>query len=131
MNPVRRLKPAPAAPRYFRPTVAFIAPFLIYAGMIVLPLSPKVLFPVRYVVVLGALVFVSRPFVSLKPSRPLASAGLGVFAFVIWVGPDLLFHYRHHWLFENAITGHAASPQRPRSAPTYFSSQFEFCPASR
>jgi len=77
--------------------------------MIVLPLSPGVLFPLRYVVVLGVLVFVSRPFVSLKPSQPLASAGLGIFVFVIWVSPDLLFHYRHHWWFENAITGHAAS----------------------
>jgi CAAX prenyl protease-like protein len=95
------------------PTIAFVAPFLIYAGMIVLPLSPRLLFPVRYVVVLAVLVFVSRPFVSLKPSRPLASAGVGILVFVIWIGPDLLIHYRHLWLFENAITGHAASSLPP------------------
>jgi uncharacterized protein len=95
--------------RPFGPTIAFTAPFLIYAGMIALPLSPAALFPVRYVVVLAVLVFVSRPFVSLKPARPLASAAVGIFVFVIWIGPDLLFHYRQHWLFENAITGHAAS----------------------
>jgi len=34
---------------------------------------------------------------------------VGIFVFVIWVAPDLLFHYRHHWLFENSVTGHAAS----------------------
>jgi uncharacterized protein len=104
--------PAPAS-RYFGPTVAFVAPFLIYAGLMVLPLSPGVLFPVRYVIVLAVLVFASRPFVSLKPSRPLASAAVGIFVFVLWVGPDLLFHYRHHWLFENGITGHVTSSLPP------------------
>lgn len=96
-----------------RPTVAFVAPFLIYAGMIVLPLSPEVLFPVRFVVVLAALVFASRPYISLKPSHALASVGVGIFVFVIWIGPDLLFGYRHHWLFENAITGQATSSLPP------------------
>jgi len=95
------------------PTVAFVAPFLIYIGMILLPLSPGVLFPVRCVVVLAVLVFVSRPYVSLKPSHTLASAGVGILVFVIWIAPDLLFGYRHHWLFENAITGRAASSLSP------------------
>jgi uncharacterized protein len=107
-----RAGPTPNS-REFGPTAAFVAPFLIYAGMILLPLSPGVLFPVRSVAVLAVLVFVSRPFVSLKPSRPLASAGVGILVFVIWIGPDLLFHYRHHWLFENAITGHAVSSLQP------------------
>jgi CAAX prenyl protease-like protein len=104
--------PAPGS-RYFGATIAFVAPFLIYAGMILLPLTPAVLFPVRYVVVLAVLVFASRPYVSLKPSYPLASAGVGILVFVIWVGPDLLFNYRHHWLFENAITGRAVSSVSP------------------
>jgi CAAX prenyl protease-like protein len=99
--------------RYSGPTLAFITPFLIYAGMIAFPLSPGVLFPLRCVIVLAVLVFVSRPYVSLRPSRPLASAAVGIFVFVIWVAPDLLFQYRHHWLFENSITGHAASSLSP------------------
>jgi CAAX protease family protein len=108
------MTPAPApASRSFGPTVAFVAPFLIYAGMMVLPLSPGVLFPVRYLIVLAVLVFASRPPVSLKPSRPLASTAVGILVFVIWVGPDLLFHYRHHWLFENAITGRVTSSLPP------------------
>jgi uncharacterized protein len=101
------------ASRYSGPTLAFITPFLIYAGMIAFPLSPGVLFPLRCVIVLAVLVFLSRPYVSLRPSRPLASAAVGIFVFVIWVAPDLLFHYRHHWLFENSITGHAASSLSP------------------
>ena len=104
--------PAPAG-RYFGPVVAFVAPFLVYVGIMLLPLSPGVMFPVRSVVVLAVLVFASRPFIFLKPSRPLASAGVGALVFVIWVGPDLLFHYRHHWLFENGITGLAASSLPP------------------
>src|SRR5215469_5064010 len=60
--PERQMTAAPApANRYFGPTVTFVAPFLIYAGMILLPLSPDVLFPVRYVIVLAVLVFASRP----------------------------------------------------------------------
>jgi uncharacterized protein len=102
------MTPAPAR-QHSGPTFAFIAPFLIYAGMIALPLPPGVLFPLRFVIVLAVLVFISRPYVSLRPSRPLASAAIGVFVFVIWIAPDSLFHYRHHWLFENALTGHAAS----------------------
>jgi CAAX prenyl protease-like protein len=104
--------PAPSS-RYFGPAFAFMAPFLVYVGLMLLPLSPAVLFPVRCVVVLGVLVFSSRPFISLKPSRPLASAAVGVFVFVLWVAPNLLFDYRHHWLFENGVTGHAASSLTP------------------
>jgi len=103
---------APAG-RSSGPTAAFVAPFLIYAGMILVPVSPGVLFPVRCLVILAVLVFVSWPYVSLKPSHPLASAGVGILVFVIWIAPDLLFGYRHHWLFENALTGRAASSLPP------------------
>lgn len=50
-------------------------------------------------------------------TAPFASIVLGVAVFAIWVGPDLLFGYRHFILFENAITGTAASsvPQALRS----------------
>jgi CAAX prenyl protease-like protein len=106
------MTPAPA-PRPSDPTLAFIAPFLIYAGMIALPLSPGVLFSLRFGIVLVVLLFVSRPYVSLRPSRPFASTAVGLFVFVIWIAPDLLFHYRHHWLFENFITGHVASSVPP------------------
>jgi hypothetical protein len=44
---------------------------------------------------------------------PLASIAVGIAVFLIWVGPDILFGYRHHWLFENSITGSASSSLAP------------------
>jgi uncharacterized protein len=82
-------------------TAGYIVPFLIYIGMIILPLSPGVLFPVRFVLVLLAIFYFSRPYLNLKPSHPLASIGLGIAVFLIWIGPDVLFGpaYRHSWIF--------------------------------
>jgi membrane protease YdiL (CAAX protease family) len=78
-----------------------------------LPLFPGVLFALRLVIVLAVLLFASRPYVSLKPPVLWRAPPRGFFVFVIWVAPDLLSDYRHHWLFENSITGHAASPLPP------------------
>jgi uncharacterized protein len=82
-------------------TAAYIVPFLIYIGMIALPLRPGVLFPVRFVLVLFAIFYFSRPYLSIKPSQPLASIGVGIGVFLIWIGPDVLFGsaYRHSWIF--------------------------------
>jgi uncharacterized protein len=84
-----------------RPTAGYIVPFLIYVAMIALPLPPQVLFPVRFVLVLAAILVFSRPYLSWKPSRTLASIGVGIAVFVVWIGPDLLFGpgYRHSWVF--------------------------------
>ena len=46
-------------------------------------------------------------------SYPVASIGIGIAVFVIWVAPDALLGYRHHWLFENPVTGSAASTLSP------------------
>jgi uncharacterized protein len=92
-------------PPVSRATAGYIVPFLIYVAMIALPLPPQVLFPVRFVLVLAAILVFSRPYLSWKPSQTLASIGVGIAVFVIWVGPDLLFgrlfgqSYRHSWLF--------------------------------
>jgi CAAX prenyl protease-like protein len=37
------------------------------------------------------------------------SVMVGVLVFAIWVTPDLFLKYRGHWLFQNPLTGHAAS----------------------
>ncbi|HLI86818.1 MAG TPA: CAAX prenyl protease-related protein [Bryobacteraceae bacterium] len=97
------------------PTAAYVVPFAIYVAMIALPLSPEVLFPVRSAIVLGAILLLSRPYLSLKPSYVLASLGVGIGVFAIWIGPDLLFGpaYRHFWLFDNSILGHPASSLPP------------------
>jgi CAAX prenyl protease-like protein len=83
--------------------------------MIALHLPPEVLFPVRLVLVLAVLVVFSRPYISLRPARTLASIGVGIAVFLIWIGPDVLFGpaYRHSVIFENAITGKAAGSLTP------------------
>lgn len=97
------------------PTAGYIAPFVIYVAMMALPLSPEVLFPVRFVIVLAAILLFSRPYFSLKPSHTLSSIFVGLAVFLIWIGPDAIFGpaYRHFWLFENPFLGHAGSSLPP------------------
>lgn len=101
-------------------TVAYVAPFLTYVAMFAIPLRPELLHPIRFVVVLAVILLVSRPFLSLKPSHLLGSIGIGLAVFLIWVGPDLLFGYRHHWLFENSLLGSATSSLSPALRHDYF-----------
>jgi CAAX prenyl protease-like protein len=104
-------------PPYFNPrwnaTIAYIVPFVAFISLMqldrALSLPPEVFYPIRFVAVLLILLAVSRPFVSLRPSYPVTSVAVGIAVFLIWIGPDLLFGYRHHWLFENSLLGSAAS----------------------
>jgi hypothetical protein len=67
----------------------------------------------RLLIVLAIILVWSWPFLSLRPTSALASIALGVAVFLIWIGPDLLFHYRHSWLFDNSLTGSAATSLTP------------------
>ena len=100
-----------------RATIAYIAPFLAFVGMMaverLIPLPPQWLYPVRFLIVTSLIGALSWPYLSFRPSAPLASIAIGVAVFVIWVAPDVLFGYRHHWLFENSVTGAAASSLAP------------------
>jgi len=91
------------------PTLGYIAPFLIYVGMMLLPLPPAWLYPIRFVLVTLVILVFSRPYLNLKPRFLLGSMAIGLAVFVIWIGPDLLFGYRHHWLFDNFLVRKAAS----------------------
>lgn len=98
-------------------TAGYIAPFVAYVGVMaaehaLLPGS-QVLYPIRFVVTLAVILLVSRPYINWRPSAPLASIGVGIAVFLIWIAPDRLFHYRHFWLFENSITGTASSSIAP------------------
>ncbi len=94
-------------------TIGYVAPFVAYVSLLqldrVITLPPEVFYPFRFLVVLALLLTVSRPYYVLRPSRPLASVLIGAAVFLIWIGPDVLFGYRHHWLFENRILGSAVS----------------------
>ena len=98
-------------------TIGYIAPFFTFVGIMaverVIPLPPQWLYSIRFFVVLGVILAVSRPYLSFRPSYPLVSMFIGVVVFGIWVGPDIAFGYRHHWLFENPITGSAVSTLPP------------------
>jgi hypothetical protein len=100
-----------------RATIAYVAPFLAFVGIMaverLIPLPPQWLYPVRFLIVTALIGALSWPYLSFRPSAPLASIAIGVAVFVIWVAPDLLFGYRHHWLFENSLTGAAASSLAP------------------
>jgi CAAX prenyl protease-like protein len=105
-------------------TLAYIAPFLAFVGIMALEravaLPPQWFYAVRFFVVLSIIGWVSWPFVSFRATCPLASIGIGMAVFAVWIGPDVLFGYRHHWLFDNSITGSAVSSLSPalkRSLP--------------
>jgi CAAX prenyl protease-like protein len=94
-------------------TAAFIAPFLAFVGVMalerMLQLPAQWLYPLRLLVA-GALIgTVSWPYFSLRVKVPVGSLVVGAAVFLIWIAPDVLFGYRHHWLFENAVTGSASS----------------------
>jgi CAAX prenyl protease-like protein len=100
-----------------RATIAYVAPFVAFVGAMaverVIPLPPQWLYPVRFVIVAALIAVLSWPYLSFRPSAPVASIAVGLAVFVIWVAPDILFGYRHHWLFENSITGSASSSLAP------------------
>jgi len=70
-----------------------------------LAVPPQVGYPVRVALTLAVLLLVSRRNLELRLATPVASIGIGLGVFAVWIGPDALFGYRHYWLFENAITG--------------------------
>jgi CAAX prenyl protease-like protein len=100
-----------------RATLAYIAPFLVLVGFMaiesVIHLPPHWYYPARFLAILLTLGLVSRPVLRFRAAFPLASIGIGIAVFLIWIGPDYLWGYRHHWLFDNSITGAAASSIAP------------------
>lgn len=91
-----------------RATIGYVVPFLGFVGIMAVehlfPFPPQWLYFIRFSVVLALILIFSRPYLSFRPSYPLASIAIGVAVFVIWIAPDVLFGYRHHWLFQNSLT---------------------------
>jgi CAAX prenyl protease-like protein len=69
------------------------------------------MYSLRVLVTAAILLAFSRAPLSKPATHPLLSAALGAAVFLLWIGPDVLFGpaYRHSWLFQNSITGTAAS----------------------
>src|SRR5580704_3094178 len=88
-----------ASPR--NATIAYVAPFLVYVAWFLVPVRTEIMHPLRFVTTLAIILVYSRKYISLKPSHTLASVGIGIAVFLIWIAPDLVFgpSYRHFWLF--------------------------------
>ena len=89
-------------------TVAWVAPFLTFVGIMalekLLPLGPGVLYPLRAGAVLVVMLVFSRRVIAWRPSQGVASVVMGVVVFAIWIGPDLIWAgWRHLWIFENKL----------------------------
>src|SRR5579872_1280081 len=102
---------APAAGSLLRhPALPYIAPFAVFLAFLsidrFLPFSTEANYAVRFVVVFGVLIGLSRSVFPRRISSLLGSAALGVAVFLIWIGPDVLWPgYRQSWLFNNSLTG--------------------------
>lgn len=96
------------------PSLPYILPFaafIILMGMgSMLGWSRQWTYPVQVLITSAILLLVSVRAFSWRAVRPFASMAVGIGVFVVWVAPDVLWPaYRHFWLFENSVTGSAAS----------------------
>lgn len=94
-------------------TSAYVAPFCAFVGIMAvekaLGVPPGIAYPIRFFSVWALVLYFSREHLKDRPVKPLASIALGAVIFAVWVGPDVLFDYRHTWLFSNSLTGSAVS----------------------
>jgi len=108
---IPRLRPA------VRDTAGYVAPFVGFVVILgvehALGLPLVWSYAVRLVAVSLLMAIFSRPYLAFQPSAPLASVGIGIAVFLIWIGPDVLLGYRHFWLFENPLMGSAVTSIAP------------------
>ncbi len=76
----------------------------------VLPLPDLADQILRVTAMTAVLWFVARPVIDLRVRHWVATVAIGAAVFAVWIAPDLLINgYRHFWLFDNAVTGKAAT----------------------
>lgn len=92
-------------------TLAYVAPFGIYVASMALERSLRIdgalPYALRCVFTAVVLAVFSRRVIPFAARKPILSGVLGLAVFLIWIAPDQLWNIRHHWLFENALTGAA------------------------
>lgn len=85
----------------------YVAPFALFIAMLALQQVIPVPQWVRFAVPMVAILALSRRALAFKLVKPIASILVGLAAFVIWVGPDILFPGYHGFiLFSNSVMGH-------------------------
>jgi hypothetical protein len=86
-------EPAPSSEAPMRATLGYTAPFVAFVVLMgierAIGLPAVYFYPIRFIAVLSLILIFSRPYVSFRPQFPLASIGLGVGVFVIWIAPDV------------------------------------------
>ena len=92
------------------PALPYVAPFLAFLAFLAvdrfLPFGAEWNYAIRFAVIFGLLIWLSRRVIPWRISSFAGSAVLGAVVFAIWVGPDLLWPgYRQSWLFNNSIVG--------------------------
>lgn len=96
------------------PSFAYVGPFAAFMALLALsryvPFSPLTVQAGFVAIMLVVLAVIARPAQDLQRGFAVRhwflTTLLGVAVFAMWIGPDLLFAgYRHHWWFENALTG--------------------------
>jgi CAAX prenyl protease-like protein len=91
--------------------LAYIAPFGVYVASMALEralrMDGALPYALRCVLTAAALAVFSHRVIRFATRRPILSGALGLAVFLIWIAPDQLWNIRHHWLFENALTGAA------------------------
>jgi hypothetical protein len=91
-------------------TLPWVGPFAVFMVWLAvdryLPIANPGKELLRDIVLLASIVGFSRGVVPRAAPHWLASIGVGLGVFVLWVAPDLLVpSWRAHWLFQNSITG--------------------------
>jgi uncharacterized protein len=91
-------------------TLPWVGPFAVF--MLWLAIDKYLPIPnpgkevLRDVVLLASIVGFSRGVLPRSAPYWIASVGVGLGVFVLWIAPDLLVpSWRGHWLFQNSITG--------------------------
>ena len=105
------------------PSVPYVVPFVVFLALLALTGAlPRVgiatggVFDqaMRVGIMLVVVWVFARPALDLRVRNVAGTVGIGVAVFVIWIGPDTLFHgYRQHWLFTNPLLGAPGSTLDP------------------
>jgi len=92
-------------------SVGWVAPFVLFLVWIAvdkyLPIANPAKEVLRDAFIAGSILVFSRHLLPRSAPHWLASIGIGLGVFVLWVAPDALIPgWRNHVLFQNSITGH-------------------------
>jgi len=91
--------------------VPWVAPFALF--MVLLAVIKPLAIPQPWnaalwiVLLVAALLVLSRDVIQLVPRHFVMSTVIGVGVFLLWIAPEELFPgWRTHWLFDNSVVGH-------------------------